>query len=142
MCDDDAGKHSERVDRRVAYRRFISWNNVVGIVQCHRVGHTSAEHTACIAEVHFAQTKGYQSHDNDRNKGYQESDAYPQGSFRTHDGFKEVRTGIQSKTSQVKRQADTSEHQIGTARGIGHQMQTRPVGSNQDTDYNRSACQS
>ena len=35
----NAGKHRERINRSVGYRRVVARNGVVGIVQRHRVGH-------------------------------------------------------------------------------------------------------
>ena len=50
-----------------------------------------------------------------------------------------MRSGIQSQTSQVERQSQCTEHQVGASCGIGYHVHSRPERTNQDTYDNRSA---
>ena len=51
LNDNYPQEHAERVDRGVRYRRVVSLDRVVGIVQCHRVGHAAAQHACDRPEV-------------------------------------------------------------------------------------------
>ena len=104
LCQNNADKHGQRVDGGIAYRSLVaSLIGIVHIAQCHRVGHTAAEHTASGTEIHFAEALGNPAHQSYRYESNGKADTDPCRSFGAHDGFKEMSSGINTQTGQIER---------------------------------------
>ncbi len=50
LNEDNTCKHTQRINRGIGNRRTVARQRRVGIVECHRVGHRAAEHSASASE--------------------------------------------------------------------------------------------
>lgn len=54
LCYDYSDEHSKRIHRCVCHGSAVAGDGVVGVAQCHWVGHGAAEESTDGAEVEFA----------------------------------------------------------------------------------------
>ena len=85
--------------------------------------------------------EGIECHQDNGDECDGKADAYPDGTFGAHHGFKEMSTGIQSQAGQVEGKTDTSEHQVGTSGRIGYQTEAGTEAAYQDSYDDGTACQ-
>ena len=69
LRDNHSEEHCEGIDRCVSHRGVLAHNDVVGIVQRHRVSHRAAQHTARRAKIDLRESHSQQSdHNNGHNR--------------------------------------------------------------------------
>ena len=129
------------VDCGIAYGCEISGNDVVGIVQGHRICHASAEHSAGQAEVEAEEFHGHRSHDQDGDYCDEEAETYPHQTFGTHDGVEELCACVEAETGEIEREADAAQHEVGTSRGVGDETELWPETTDENADDDRTSGQ-
>ena len=142
MRNDHPQEHAQRIDRGVGHRGIVARQCVVGIGQCHGIGHAATQHPHRGAKVRLHRLERHRAYNQHRHQRQHKARAYPQQAFGAEHGLEEVCAGIQSQTSQIERQAQGAKHQIGTARGIGDHVQAWAKGTDEDAHDDGAACQS
>ena len=113
LHDNHADEHSERIDRCVGNARSVAFCRVVGVAECHRIGHRTTENAANRAVIIATRAQGCQTDNQNGNDGEQEAQANPQHTLGTQHGLEEVATGVEAEAGEVERKSQLTEHQRG-----------------------------
>ena len=142
LDDDHAQEHADGIDRGVGDRRIVAFDGVVGVVEGHGVGHAAAQQSRYGAEIDLQQPHRRQTHHDDRDERQHEAHAQPENAFGPHDGFEEVRPGVEAQTGEVHRKPQRAQHEVGALRGIGNHVHPGAERADENAHDDRAARQS
>ena len=138
LCGEDAQEHGERIYCCIGYRGGIVVGYLVAVSECRGIGASSRHETHKGVVVELEVSACYRAYDEQGNDGDEEAPQYPHKSA-IEDGLDKFATGSYTYAGKEEAYTYFAQHEVGTCRSVGGEVEFVSVSAYEDGDDERAA---